>query len=273
MWRETEMKSLIAEAVNLDTRPVAVIWSDDEPESAVRFKPQQWGCVVSVFAATATRGIAGIFDRQTYGCWGGGVGLGFGNQYEAFPGGLDCFCRFLSTGNKDTKEGGTISEQMRSLGYGRMAEDFVDGGLSLEDSVKVGTMLEEEGIDAIELSGGTPFSGKLGSIRKGIKTAEDEAYFKDAARAFKMALKVPLLLVGGIRTFQQAERLLEEKTADYISMSRPFIREPALVQRWISGDLRPATCLSDSLCFKPTAAGEGIYCVVEKKQHAFVSPT
>ena len=153
------------------------------------------------------------------------------------------------------------------------SEDFVDGGLSLEDSVKAGSMLEEEGIDAIELSGGTPFSGKLGSIRKGIKTEKDEAYFKDAAKAFKSALTIPLMLVGGIRNFQLAERLLETKTADYISMSRPFIREPALVKRWASGDLRPATCLSDNLCFKPATTGEGIYCVVEKKQQDSVIPT
>lgn len=153
------------------------------------------------------------------------------------------------------------------------SEDFVDEGLSREDAVKVGVMLEEGGIDAIELSGGTPFSGKLGTIRKGIKSEEDEAYFKDAAKAFKMALKTPLILVGGIRTFQLAERLLDERTADYISMSRPFIREPALVKRWASGDLRRATCLSDSGCFRPTVAGEGIYCVVERKQQASVSPT
>jgi hypothetical protein len=121
------MKSMIAEAINLGTQPVALVWTDREPDGATRFKPQRWGCVVSLFAAAATRGITGAFDRQTYGCWGGGAGLGFGNQYESFPGGMDCFCRFLSTGNEDSEQGRPIGEQLRSLGYGRMAEDFLKG--------------------------------------------------------------------------------------------------------------------------------------------------
>ncbi len=49
-------------------------------------------------------------------------------------------------------------------------------------------------------------------------------------------------------------------------MSRPFIREPDLIKRWESGDLRKAECLSDNQCFGPAMAGEGIYCVTEKKQ-------
>jgi 2,4-dienoyl-CoA reductase-like NADH-dependent reductase (Old Yellow Enzyme family) len=94
-----------------------------------------------------------------------------------------------------------------------------------------------------------------------------EAYWRTAAKVFKEKLDVPLILVGGIRSFQLAERLVDEGYADYISMSRPFIREPDLVNRWESGDLRKATCLSDNLCRGPLMEGEGIYCVVEKKKH------
>jgi len=145
------------------------------------------------------------------------------------------------------------------------SQDFLDGGLTLEDSLKVGAMLQEGGIDAIELSGGTIVSGKLSPSRMGIKSEEKEAYFKDSAKAFKEALKVPIIMVGGIRSFQLAERLVALGYTDYVSMSRPFIREPDLIKRWASGDLRKAACISDNQCFGPGMAGEGIYCVVEKK--------
>jgi 2,4-dienoyl-CoA reductase-like NADH-dependent reductase (Old Yellow Enzyme family) len=146
------------------------------------------------------------------------------------------------------------------------SEDFLKGGLNVKDSLEFGHMLQEEGIDAIELSGGTDVSGRLGPIRLGIKTKEQEAYFRNASKMFKKELNLPIILVGGIRSFELAEKLMLEGYADYISMSRPFIREPFLVRRWASGDLARAKCVSDNECFKPIRAGEGVYCVVERKQ-------
>ncbi len=121
------MKSNIAEAIQLGSQPVALIWANKEPEKATRFKPQHWGCVVSLFSAAATRGLTGAFDLETYGCWGGGVGMGFGNQYERFPGGTECFCRFLSTGNEESDAGRAVGEKLRSQKFERMADDFLHG--------------------------------------------------------------------------------------------------------------------------------------------------
>jgi 2,4-dienoyl-CoA reductase-like NADH-dependent reductase (Old Yellow Enzyme family) len=72
--------------------------------------------------------------------------------------------------------------------------------------------------------------------------------------------------VGGNRSISVAERLVQDGIADYISMSRPFIREPGLINRWKSGDLSKATCVSDNMCFGPARKGEGIYCVTEERQ-------
>jgi len=145
------------------------------------------------------------------------------------------------------------------------SRDFLEGGLELEDSLQASVMLKEAGVDAIEVSGGTFASGDLMPIRRGIATEGDEAYFKAEARAFKERVNLPIILVGGIRSFAVAERLVNDQCADYISMSRPFIREPGLINRWHSGDLQKATCLSDSKCLRPALAGKGIYCVVEKR--------
>ncbi|MBW1945760.1 MAG: NADH:flavin oxidoreductase [Deltaproteobacteria bacterium] len=146
-------------------------------------------------------------------------------------------------------------------------QDFVEDGLPLEDTLKVGVLLEQGGLDAIELSGGTMISGKFIPSRGGIKTEEKEAYFRDSAKALKEKVGIPLILVGGNRSFNVGERLVQEGYADYISMSRPLIREPHLIQRWADGDFEKARCLSDNQCFGPAMAGKGIYCVVEEKEN------
>ena len=148
------------------------------------------------------------------------------------------------------------------------SSDFIENGLNLEDSIQVGKMLEEGRIDAIELSGGVLTSDKLSPSRMGIHSEEKEAYFQQEAKAFREKVAVPLILVGGNRSYNMAERIISEGIVDYISMSRPLIREPGLINRWKSGDFAKSACLSDNQCFGPAMAGEGIYCVTEKKEKA-----
>jgi 2,4-dienoyl-CoA reductase-like NADH-dependent reductase (Old Yellow Enzyme family) len=146
------------------------------------------------------------------------------------------------------------------------SEDFLDGGLTREDSLQAALMIASAGADAIELSGGTLLSGRLSPSRSKIDSVEQEAYFRDAAQAFKTRLNIPLALVGGIRTFEVAEGLVRDGITDFISMSRPFIREPGLVNRWKSGDRSKATCESDNRCFGPPMRGTGFYCVVDREE-------
>ena len=73
---------------------------------------------------------------------------------------------------------------------------------------------------------------------------------------------MPLILVGGNRSFETAEQILSEGIADYISMSRPLIREPGLINRWQSGDLAKSGCLSDNKCFGPARSDQGVSCVM-----------
>ena len=106
------MNSKVAGAIGLETHAVALVWADAAPQEATRFKQGRWGCVVALFAAVAAKGRVGAFDRQTYGCWGGGVGLGLGNCYRDFPGGIEGLCRFLADGNKLSEEGRGIGKEM-----------------------------------------------------------------------------------------------------------------------------------------------------------------
>jgi hypothetical protein len=82
---------------------------------------------MGLFAAAAAKARVGAFGRQTYGCWGGGVGLGFGNCYETFPGGVAGFYSFLADGNDKTEAGREIGKQVATWGGQRMTDDFLLG--------------------------------------------------------------------------------------------------------------------------------------------------
>lgn len=88
------MHSRIAEAIALKHAPVAILLTDTKPEGAAQFKEGSRGCVAAMLRAAAEGRVA-VFDRKSFGCPGGGTGLGFGNCYVGFP--ID---RLLSTGGK-----------------------------------------------------------------------------------------------------------------------------------------------------------------------------
>ena len=88
-----------------------------------------------------------------------------------------------------------------------------------------------------------------------------EAYFRSDAMMFHKKINIPLILVGGIRSFHVAEQIVNENVTDYVSMCRPFIREPGLINRWKSGDREKAACISDNRCYGPLLDGEGVHCI------------
>lgn len=120
------MHSTIATAIGLTFEPVALIWADEKPPQAMEFTPGKWGCVLFLLAAAA-KGKTAAAGRDSFGCFGGGVGLGFGNQYVHFPGGEECFCRFLSCGNAGSEPGDAIGRGMAASGAAALAEDFLLG--------------------------------------------------------------------------------------------------------------------------------------------------
>ena len=146
------------------------------------------------------------------------------------------------------------------------SEDFLEGGISVEEVIKVSLMLENLGIDAIEMSGGTFDSGERIPIRAGTSKSKDrEVYYRTAARAFKKEIGIPLILVGGFLSYDLAEDVINSEHADYVALSRALIREPHLVKRWAAGDQAKAACISCNQCLSAIFTGDELHCVEERK--------
>ena len=145
------MESQIAKALRLKFHPVAIIQTDKEPDEALRFKKNKWGCVMFLFA-NAARGKIAVFDRESYGCWGGGVGLGFGNVYTQFPGGLECFTHFLSTGNEQWEPGQEVAKAMEGSAGREFTEDFLKGEGYVQSPELVKRFVDELPIQDIPFS-------------------------------------------------------------------------------------------------------------------------
>jgi uncharacterized protein (DUF169 family) len=120
------MESKIAKAIHLEYHPVALLWSNEKPEGAVQFQEKKWGCVMWL-AASAAKGKPAVCDIKTFGCFGGGVGLGFGNQYRNFPGGEEGFCHFLSTGNASREGGLEVAEKVKPFLNAETYHHFLHG--------------------------------------------------------------------------------------------------------------------------------------------------
>lgn len=106
------------------------------------------------------------------------------------------------------------------------SSDFQKGGFSEEDSLQVVRLLEQGGIDLLEISGGTyenvVFLVEKEDIRRE-STKRREAYFLNFARKVRAISQLPILITGGFRNFDFCNQVLEAGEADLIGMARPFI--------------------------------------------------
>jgi len=128
------------------------------------------------------------------------------------------------------------------------ADDLIEGGLKVEEAARAALRLEELGIDAIEVSGGMYESDEK-AAKPDITSTDEEAYFRDAGKAFKEKLSVPVILVGGMRSKSVMEDVLHKGEADLISLARPLIREPDLPNKLREGKAK-ADCISCNGCME-----------------------
>jgi len=123
------------------------------------------------------------------------------------------------------------------------SSDFIQGGLMPEESLTICKLLEDAGLNSIEVSGNSP-------CLSGIVPGENEGYFSPFAVELQKEVKIPVILTGGHRSIKHINKLLNEKGIEYFSLSRPLIREPNLPNRWKNGNTMPSACISCNNCFQ-----------------------
>jgi len=120
------MESRIAKAIETKYPPIAICWSDERPEGALQFQEGKWGCVMWL-AASAAKGRPAACGATTFGCVGGGVGMGFGDVYKSFPGSEEGFCHFLSSGIEGWDKGPALAEMIKPFLRGEAYDNFLHG--------------------------------------------------------------------------------------------------------------------------------------------------
>jgi len=106
--------------------------------------------------------------------------------------------------------------------------DFQRGGFTEEESMEVVRLLDHEGIDLIEVSGGNYEQPVMTGINKRKSTKEREAYFIEYVEKIRKSIKTPLMLTGGFRTISTMEQSIKEEELDVIGIARPFTLIPDL---------------------------------------------
>ena len=191
---------------------------------------------------------------------------------------------FLSpqSNHRQDEWGGTLEKRMRLLteiykavrvnvgpDYPVMiklgVEDAFPGGLQFKEGLSVAVQLAGIGYDSIEVSSGLR-GVKWGQteFRDKITKREREAYFRIWARQVKERVNVPVMMVGGLRSLDLMEATVAGNEADFVSLCRPFIREPDLVASWRGGQTRRPTCISCNKCFENVLAGSRLRCMLDK---------
>ncbi|WP_298016465.1 NADH:flavin oxidoreductase [uncultured Dysosmobacter sp.] len=131
-------------------------------------------------------------------------------------------------------------------------DDIAPGGVSEEEFTKNCEELARRGIDAIEVSCGIAID-KTSNSTQGSR--QDEAYNAPMANRLAQKINTAIISVGGYRSIEKIEEVLNGGNIAAISMCRALIREPGLPKRWEAGDRKKAACVACSRCFASSKHG------------------
>lgn len=127
------------------------------------------------------------------------------------------------------------------LGIKINSADFQRGAFSEEESMEVIQMLDAEGMDLIEVSGGTYERAAMVGTQHKESTKKREAYFMDFIVKVRAKIKSPLMLTGGFRTATTMAAAIENNELDFVGLGRPFCVFPNVAKDLISGKMTDCT--------------------------------
>jgi uncharacterized protein (DUF169 family) len=170
------MGSTIADTMKLKFQPVALLWSDEKPRDAMQFAEGKWGCVMWL-VASAAKGRTAACDRKTFGCPGGAVGAGFGNEYKNFAGGEEGFYYFLSCGNNAWEKGRTTAATAKQYLRKEAYDNFVNGERYLKSPDLVRTFVAN--LPIVDIDAKFVVFKPLSEIDRGKETPQTVIFFAD----------------------------------------------------------------------------------------------
>jgi 2,4-dienoyl-CoA reductase-like NADH-dependent reductase (Old Yellow Enzyme family) len=137
------------------------------------------------------------------------------------------------------------------------SSDFQRGGFDAADAARVAQWLDAEGLDLLEVSGGTyespaMASGEGGTLSDGFEqltrsTAAREAYFLTYAAAIRTQVKCPIMVTGGFRSLAGMNSALADNATDIIGIGRPLASDPDCVARMLAGEITELPAMERSL--------------------------
>lgn len=159
--------------------------------------------------------------------------------------------------------------------------DFQKGGFSPDESIKVAQMLENAGVDIIEISGGTYEQPKLIGVEASINakrsekrkesTIAREAYFLEYAQDIRKAVSIPLMVTGGFRTREGINDALESNVCQIVGIGRPLCADPYCIKKMISGELETLPSFEKTLSLGPSILSPSSPFTLIKVINAFAS--
>jgi len=163
---------------------------------------------------------------------------------DEYGGGLEGRTRFIREIIRKTKE--KVGEDYPVI-CRISADEYAEGGLTLNDTIKIAQKMVEAGADAIDVSAGAGMP--VSTTYKRFMSSIPPMYFPRGclvhlAEGIKKAVNVPVIAVGRINNPELAERILEEGKADLIGLGRELLADPEFPRKAAEGrvdDIRMCT--------------------------------